>query len=58
MAKKRDSKPEQKTPDKSVSRRNFLTQGAVAGVSAAALGRQRRRGDGADDRRRRHQVGL
>src|SRR5688572_28529031 len=38
MAKKRDSKPEQKTPDKSVSRRNFLTKGAVAGVSAAALG--------------------
>ncbi len=38
MAKKRDSKPEQKTPEKSVSRRNFLTQGAVAGVSAAALG--------------------
>src|SRR5262245_10613266 len=39
MAKKRDSKPEQRKPmqDKSVSRRNFLTQGAVAGVSAAAL---------------------
>ncbi len=40
MAKKRDSKPEQKKPEseKSVSRRNFLTHGAVAGVSAAALG--------------------
>ena len=40
MAKKRDSKPEQSKPesDKSVSRRNFLTHGAVAGVSAAALG--------------------
>ena len=37
MAKK-DSKPEQQTAEKSVSRRNFLTQGAVAGVSAAALG--------------------
>ena len=39
MAKKRDSKPEQRKPEsKSVSRRNFLTHGAVAGVSAAALG--------------------
>ena len=40
MAKKRDSKTEQRKPekDKSVSRRNFLTHGAVAGVSAAALG--------------------
>ena len=39
MAKKRDSNPEQKKPgsDKSVSRRNFITHGAVAGVSAAAL---------------------
>ena len=40
MARKRDSKPEDRKPqkDKSVSRRNFLTRGAVAGVSAAALG--------------------
>ena len=40
MARKRDGKPEQGKPekDKSVSRRNFLKQGAVAGVSAAALG--------------------
>ena len=40
MARKRDSKPEQQKPekDKSVSRRNFLKHGAVAGVSAAALG--------------------
>ena len=40
MARKRDSKPEQKKPEseKSISRRNFLTHGAVAGVSAAALG--------------------
>ena len=40
MARKRDSKPEQRKPekDKSVSRRNFLKHGAVAGVSAAALG--------------------
>src|ERR1700754_384380 len=40
MAKKRDSKPESKKPEseKAVSRRNFITRGAVAGVSAAALG--------------------
>ena len=40
MAKKRGGKPEdQKNQEpKSVSRRNFLTHGAVAGVSAAALG--------------------
>src|SRR5258705_8865425 len=40
MARKRDGKSEQQTPEKekSVSRRNFLKQGAVAGVSAAALG--------------------
>ncbi len=40
MARKRDGKPEQGKPekDKSVSRRNFLKQGAVAGVSAATLG--------------------
>jgi hypothetical protein len=40
MARKRDSKPEDRKPekDKSFSRRNFLAQGAVVGVSAAALG--------------------
>ena len=40
MARKRDSKPEQSKPEseKSVSRRNFLAHGAVAGVSAATLG--------------------
>ena len=40
MAKKRDGNPEDRKPQdaKSVSRRNFLTHGAVAGVSAAALG--------------------
>jgi hypothetical protein len=40
MARKRNGKPEDRKPqaDKSVSRRNFLKQGAVAGVSAAALG--------------------
>ena len=40
MAKKRNGNPEdRKTQEaKSVSRRNFLTHGAVAGVSAAALG--------------------
>ncbi|MPZ36917.1 MAG: FAD-binding protein [Rhizobiales bacterium] len=40
MARKRDSKPEQKKleSEKSVSRRNFLKHGAVAGVSAAAVG--------------------
>src|SRR5262245_63195527 len=39
MARKRDSQPD-RTPEKetSVSRRNFITHGAVAGVSAAALG--------------------
>jgi hypothetical protein len=40
MARKRDGKPEDRKPQesKSVSRRNFLKHGAVAGVSAAALG--------------------
>lgn len=40
MAKKRNGKPAEGKPEetKSVSRRNFLTHGAVAGVSAAALG--------------------
>jgi hypothetical protein len=40
MARKRNGKPEDRKPQetKSVSRRNFLKQGAVAGVSAAALG--------------------
>ena len=38
MAKKRTGNPEEQKQAKSVSRRNFLTQGAVAGVSAAALG--------------------
>src|SRR5262245_45291684 len=38
MAKKRTGNPEEQKQAKSVSRRNFLTQGAVAGVSAATLG--------------------
>ena len=60
MARKRDSKPKQGKPeqDKSVSRRNFLTQGAVAGVGAAALGGSVGEASAQGDRRRRHQVGL
>ena len=59
MAKKRDSKPEQRKPEKakSVSRRNFLTHGAVAGVSAAALGGSVAE-TSAQDIQRRDQVGL
>src|SRR5215510_5584147 len=38
MAKKRTGNPEEQKQAKSVSRRRFLTHGAVAGVSAAALG--------------------
>ena len=38
MAKKQTGKPEEQNEAKSVSRRNFLKHGAVAGVSAAALG--------------------
>ena len=40
MGRKRTGKPEEAKPQeaKSVSRRNFLTHGAVAGVGAAALG--------------------
>ena len=60
MTKKRDGKPEQRKPEKakSVSRRNFLTHGAVAGVSAAALGGSVSRDVRARKRRRQHQMGL
>src|SRR5258706_3532107 len=40
MAKKRDSKPEERKPQEStsVSRRDFIKRGMAAGVGAAALG--------------------
>ena len=40
MARKRDTKPEERTPQEStsVSRRNFIKRGVAAGVGAAALG--------------------
>ena len=51
MARKRTGTPEEQKKAKSVSRRNFLTHGAVAGVSAAALG-SGGPGIGAGDRRK------